>query len=58
MEMPKIPGGQVPQDLMKYLVDQNLVDQLKGGAQSGSSGMFGMPSMVAPQMPKIPGMQK
>jgi hypothetical protein len=52
--------GDVPMgnDLFKYLVDQNLVEQLKGGAESGKSGLFGLPSAVAPQLPQIPGMQK
>jgi len=50
------------EDITKWLVQQNLIDQLKGGAQSGQGGLFGLPSTMAPNpmtdMPKIPGMQK
>jgi hypothetical protein len=51
------------EDITKWLVQQNLIDKLKGGdLQSGQGGMFGLPSAMAPNpmtdMPKIPGMQK
>lgn len=55
MPAASVGAGGVPDSLKQFMADDQLLAMLSGKQNPGSGGLFGLPSAIAPQPPKIPG---